>query len=131
MSKRNIAILIAATALGVQVNLAAAAESAIPPQINEGGELLPAVIKYLEQRGAIIRSEARAAPAAVKVTGSAGYINVAHLETVKIENAKGQSFVWTADSVGDFPLQAIAPKDFQAGLSRVFVSHPYGHLLTD
>ena len=56
-------------------------------------------------------------------------INAMHLETVKIENDRGQSFVWFFDTYGSiaFPLKVIAPKAFDAGDTWVYVNHPYDH----
>jgi hypothetical protein len=65
----------------------------------------------------------------VKITASTNYVDVEHMGTVKFENAKGQSFVWKFDTWGElgFPLSAIAPKDFAAGPTRVYVRHPPAH----
>lgn len=96
MLKRKTAILMASVLLGAQVTLAAASDS--PP----GGQT-------------------------VKITPSTRYINAVQGESVKIENGKGQSFLWIADTFAnvEFALQAIAPKGFDAGQTRVFVSgHP-------
>ena len=115
-------------------NLAGVSGRVFPPSADDTAywNRLPAQEKYFAQR-APGNQGASAAQAAVKVTASTKYINVGHLETVKIENDKGQSFVWKADTLSeaDLPLQAIAPKDFAAGQTRVFVRHPYAHLLTD
>ena len=63
----------------------------------------------------------------ILVRGSTKYINVNRDETVKIENQKGQSFVWKFDTLGEknFPLHIIAPRDFESLQTRVFVSNPY------
>ena len=103
MLKRNLAILIGAGLLGANVNLAVA-QNAFP-----GGERT------------------------VKTTVATKYLNVAHEETVRIQNEQGQSFVWKADTLGeaDLPLKSIAPRDFVAGQTRVFVAHPYEHTIKD
>ena len=69
----------------------------------------------------------------VKTTAATKYVNVEHEALVRIENDKGQSFVWKADTLGeaDLSLQAIAPRDFAAGQTRVFVHHPYEHTIND
>lgn len=75
-------------------------------------------------------SQTSAAERTVKVNASTKYVDVMHYETVKIENDKGQSFVWKFDSLGEygFPLQVIAPKDFAAGETRVYIRHPARHM---
>ena len=74
-------------------------------------------------------SQATAAKKTIKITASTKYVNVEHFDTVKIENDKGQSFVWRFDSLGEygFPLSVIAPKDFAAGETRVYIRHPDAH----
>ena len=71
-----------------------------------------------------------AAQKAVKITAATQYITVEHFQTVKFENDKGQSFVWRFDSFGEygFPLSVIAPKDFAAGETRVYIRHPAAHV---
>ena len=56
-------------------------------------------------------------------------MNAEHFATLKIENDKGQSFVWKFDTWGElgFPLSVIAPKDFAAGATRVYIRHPAAH----
>ena len=130
MLKRNLAMLIASGLLGAQFALAAAGQGIFPSSAPESGApLLPATIKYFEQQAA----RTQAADRTVKVDASTNYINVEHEALVKIENAKGQSFVWKADTLGEanLPLQQVAPRDFAAGQTRIFVSHPYAHLRTD
>ncbi len=75
-------------------------------------------------------SEQTAAERTVRTDASTKYVNVAHLETVAIQNDKGQSFVWTFDTYGDtqFPLKAIAPAGFESGTVIVSVRHPPEHL---
>ena len=65
----------------------------------------------------------------VKMTASTQYLDVEHFATVKIENDKGQSFAWTFDSLSDygFPVSVIAPKDFAAGATKVYIRHPSTH----
>lgn len=67
----------------------------------------------------------------VKISGTTKYITVNHLATVKIENDKGQSFVWqfdTAMAASAFPLKTIAPSSFDAGNTLVSVTHPALHV---
>ena len=84
--------------------------------------------KYFDERAAKMQA-ASAGERTVKITAATKYLNVAHEEIVKIENDTGQSFVWKADTLGeaDLSLQAIAPRDFAAGQTRVFVRHPLVH----
>lgn len=74
-------------------------------------------------------AQAAAAGKTVKMTAATKYVNVLHYETVKFENDKGQSFVWRFDSLMDygFPVSVIAPKDFAAGETRVYIRHPAEH----
>jgi len=63
----------------------------------------------------------------VKISGTTKYFTVNHLATAKIENDKGQSFVWYFGgdmSMSVFPLKLIAPSDFDAGDTLASVSHP-------
>ncbi len=75
-------------------------------------------------------SKATTAQKTVKITAAMKYVSVEHFDTVKFENTKGQSFVWTFDSLGEygFPISVIAPKDFAAGETRVYIRHPAAHL---
>lgn len=68
----------------------------------------------------------------VVVRPSDRYVNVEHLQHVRIMNAKGQSFLWTFDTLGEdhFPLKAIAPAGFDAGSTEVYVTHPESHRIT-
>jgi len=123
MLKRNIAILIAGGLLGAQANLAGAGDSNV--------YILPAQLKYLEERAASVRAEAQAdVYKTVKINASTKYFNAEHFETLKIENDKGQSFVWKFDTVGEvvFRLKTIAPAGFAAGETRVYVRHPTTHI---
>lgn len=72
-------------------------------------------------------SQNSAAQRSVLVGSSTKYINVNRDEVVKIENGKGQSFVWRFDTLGEqnFPLHIIAPRDFSSPQTEVFVSNPY------
>lgn len=75
-------------------------------------------------------SQATAAERTVKITAATQYVDAEHFGTLKIENDKGQSFVWKFDTLGEvgFPLDVIAPKGFAAGPTRVYVRHPQAHL---
>jgi heavy-metal resistance protein CzcE len=113
----------------------AQAQSAFPRSVDESNrQRLPAEEQYLAQRERALQLGAKSGDArTVKATAGTKYLNVAHEETVKIVNDQGQSFVWKADTLGeaDLALQAIAPRDFVAGQTRVFVRHPYLHTVTD
>ena len=66
----------------------------------------------------------------VKISGTTEYFTVDHFATAKIENDKGQSFVWQFDSameMSNFPLKTIAPSGFDAGNTLVSVIHPALH----
>lgn len=82
------------------------------------------------QRGDLgTASQAAGAQRTVRIDASTKYVDVEHFSTVKIENSKGQSFIWRFDTLGEvgFPLQVIAPKDFAAGETRIYVRHPLQH----
>ena len=61
-------------------------------------------------------SQATAAERTVRINAETKYVNAEHFGTLKIENDKGQSFVWRFDSLGEygFPLSVIAPRGFAA-----------------
>jgi hypothetical protein len=66
----------------------------------------------------------------VKISGTTKYFTVNHFATAKIENDKGQSFIWQFDSameMSNFPLKTIAPGGFDAGSTLVSVIHPALH----
>ena len=66
----------------------------------------------------------------IKISSTTRNIYVDHLKTVRIENDKGQSFVWNFDSImsmSAFPLKLIAPSGFNAGNTQVSVLHPSHH----
>ncbi len=68
--------------------------------------------------------------ATLKISSTTGTIYVDHFATSKIENDKGQSFVWRFDSdmaMSAFPLKIIAPSGFDAGNTYVNVIHPTSH----
>jgi hypothetical protein len=85
--------------------------------------------RYLAERARSIS----VGPDTVKINGSTQTINVEHLRTIRIENDKGQSFVWRADvlahGVDHFALRAVAPGNFDAGRTQVFLTHPHEHML--
>ena len=124
MLKRNIAILIAGGLLGAQANLAGAGDSNV--------YILPAQLKYLEERAASVRAETQGDmyKTVVNITPSTKYVNAEHLGVLVIKNDKGQSFTWKADTFveADIPLKAIAPAGFAAGETRVHVHHPMDHI---
>lgn len=74
-------------------------------------------------------SQAASAEKTVKITSTTKHVNVEHFQTVKFENDKGQSFTWKFDSLQEygFPINVIAPKEFAAGETRVYIRHPYSH----
>jgi len=76
-------------------------------------------------------TQAQAKPdTTVRISGTTKYITVPHLTTVKIENDRGQNFVWqfdTAMAMSSFPLKTIAPSGFDAGSTWVSVTHPDSH----
>ncbi len=66
----------------------------------------------------------------VRIGRATGNIYVDHFATAKIENEKGQSFVWRFDTtmpMSSFPLSTIAPSGFDAGNTQVSVLHPSSH----
>ncbi len=165
MSKRDIAVLIAAGLLGGQVSLAAAEQDTFPLSDNETFSApTPALVQYLNQRPAVtaargsdsvfpfsagsikgvsspdrdryLAEQAKTistAPATIRISAATRDINVEHLQKVRIENDKGQSFVWQADTLAlgedHFPLQSVAPNGFDAGQTMVFLTHPHEHML--
>lgn len=66
----------------------------------------------------------------VKISAETRLIKAHHLETLAIRNEKGQSFAWRFDTLHaptGFPLKSIAPADFEAGDTWVYVgpkAHP-------
>ncbi len=67
----------------------------------------------------------------LKISGTTKFISIPHFATAKIENGKGQSFVWQFDGPmagTSFPLKEIAPSGFDAGITYVNVTHPQSHL---
>ena len=74
-------------------------------------------------------SQVTAAERTVRIDAATKYVNAEHYGTLKIENDKGQSFVWRFDSLGEygFPLSVIAPQGFAAGETRVYIRHPSAH----
>ena len=67
----------------------------------------------------------------LKISGTTKFINVPHFATARIENGKGQSFVWLFDGPmagSSFPLKTITPSSFDAGITYVNVTHPQSHL---
>ena len=120
MLKRNIAILIAGGLLGAQANLAGAGDSNV--------QILPAQLKYLEERAASVLAETRgdAYKTVVNISASTKYVNAERNGVLVIKNDKGQSFTWKADTLGeaDIPLKAIAPQGFVGGAARVYVRNP-------
>ena len=63
----------------------------------------------------------------VQVDASTSFIRVEHLASLTIRNARGQSFSWKFDTFHvptGFPLKRIAPADFDAGDTWVYVHRP-------
>lgn len=145
MLKRKFAMLIGVGLLGANFSFAAA-ESPFPPSTEDVlYQLLPAEEQYFKdresvsavagpqsQRRAVDKLAGQQGERTVKVTAATKYLNIEDREIVKIENDKGQNFIWTADTgEANFPLQAIAPKGFVVGQTRVFVSDPYAYATRD
>lgn len=131
MLKRHIAILIAGGLLSAQVNLAAGQASSAVNADDQYWKPLPSQLKYLEERAATIQKEARGdVYKTIKVEASTKDVTVDHFATVKIANDKGQSFVWTFDTLGEavIPLKTIAPAGFAAGDITIYVRHPAAHI---
>lgn len=66
----------------------------------------------------------------IKISGTTRYFTVNHLATARIENDKGQNFVWQFDTpmvFSSFLLKTIAPSGFDAGNTLVNVVHPGSH----
>ena len=126
MLKRNIAILIAGGLLGAQANLAGAIEG------DSNVEILPAQLKYFEERAARIQAESQgdAYKTVVNISASTKYVNAERDGVLVIKNDKGQSFTWRADPRGEavIPLKAIAPAGFVGGETTIYVRHPLGHI---
>ncbi len=60
----------------------------------------------------------------VKIVAATSFIKAGHLETLTIQNEKGQSFAWRFDTLyapTGFPLKSIAPAEFEAGDTWVYV----------
>ena len=107
-----IAVLIAGGLLGARVTLAADYSAAM-------------------RRGKLgSPSRATYAQKTVKINASTQTVDVEHFGALIIENDRGQSFVWTFDTINavSFPLKVIAPKDFAAGETRVYIHHPAAHI---
>ncbi|TAK87525.1 MAG: hypothetical protein EPO20_04290 [Betaproteobacteria bacterium] len=65
----------------------------------------------------------------VKIGADTMLVKARHLETLTIRNEKGQSFAWRFDTLHSptgFPLKSIAPADFEAGDTWVYVG-PEAH----
>jgi hypothetical protein len=65
-----------------------------------------------------------AAARIVKIDAQTDFIKAGHLETLTIQNGKGQSFAWRFETLHvptGFPLKSIAPPDFDAGDTWVYV----------
>lgn len=66
----------------------------------------------------------------IRINSATKFITVPHLASAKIENDRGQNFVWqfdTAMAMTSFPLRTIAPSGFDAGSTWVSVTHPQSH----
>ena len=60
----------------------------------------------------------------VKIDAATTLIKAGHLETLTIQDWKGHSFAWRFDTLHaptGFPLKSIAPPDFEAGDTWVYV----------
>jgi len=112
--KRNLfATLLASTLMGVGTGAASAVEQS-----------------WLLKQGFYGSQTKSKSDTKVKISGTTKYITVNHEATVKIENDKGQSFVWQFNSameMSNFPLRRIAPSGFDSGNTLVSVIHPAHH----
>lgn len=67
----------------------------------------------------------------IKIDATTKYINADHMQTVRIVNDRGQSFLWQFDTFPatvNFPLKAIVPSGFEAGDTQIYIDHPGEHL---
>jgi hypothetical protein len=104
----------------------------VPPSADDlYGKMLPAQAKYFEQ-GAARNQTATSGDAfkTEKIDASTKYVTVQHFSTVKFVNDKGQSFIWTSDTLGEVGvrLKTIAPAGFEAGDTTIYVRHPAAHI---
>jgi len=109
-------------------NPTGASRPVFPTSVGVGGPaVFPGLAKYLAEREAAVSGDVYKT---IKVEASTKYVTVEHLGTVKIVNDKGQSFVWTFDTLGEsvVPLKAIAPAGFEAGNVTIYVRHPAAHI---
>ena len=109
-------------------NLTGASRPVFPTSVGVGGPaVFPGLAKYLAERESAVRGDVYQT---IKVEASTKYVTVDHLGTVKIVNDKGQSFVWTSDTLGEavIPLKTIAPAGFAAGDTTIYVRHPASHI---
>lgn len=90
-----------------------------------GGAVLPAGAYADHEVSAPFGTAVSGASArVVKIGADTKLIKAHHLETLTIRNAKGQSFAWRFDTLHTptgFPLKSIAPADFEAGDTWVYV----------
>jgi hypothetical protein len=64
----------------------------------------------------------------ITLDGRQRWLSVQHLESVRLVDARGQSFVWQAGAPSTFPLKAVAPAGFDSGDVWVAVNHPRDHV---
>ena len=90
-----------------------------------GGAVLATVVYANDDMTAQFGTPVRGnAGRTVTINGSTQLIRVEHLETLTIRNKAGQSFAWQFDTFyvpTGFPLTSIAPSDFEAGSTWVYV----------
>lgn len=94
----------------------------------------PSHAEMLERNKLGERSQPAAVDKTVRVGASTQYVNVSHDEAVRFIDDKGQSFTWQFGTLwGDteIPLKTIAPAEFHAGNTAVYVSHPLSHRSSD
>ncbi len=91
---------------------------------------LPAQAKYFEERAARVAQEQREPYPTIRVNAGTENITVEHLGTVRFVDDNGHAFVWQADTLGEtaLPLKAVAPSDFKAGTTEIYVRHPSSHI---
>ncbi len=95
------------------------------------GQPLPSQEKYFAERERAIAQEAsRYAYPTVRIHPQTANVTVEHLGAVRFVDDNGHAFVWRADTLGEtaLPLKAVAPADFGAGNTEIYVRHPSSHI---
>ncbi len=114
---------------------AALANAPMFPQSDEliGQRPLPAQAKYIAERERAVAQEQAShyAYPTIRIHPGTDSVTVEHLGTVRFVDDNGHAFVWQADTLDEtaLPLKVVAPSDFKAGNTEIYVRHPYSHLL--